>query len=63
MSLRSRELRVLEAKRAQEALERSPPRQARPAPKGWDPRSLRVEVEGEFRGHGARVWREEEGSP
>ena len=25
----------------------------------WDPRRLRSEVEGEFREHGARVWREE----
>lgn len=28
---------------------------------GWDPKTIRRQVEGEFRESGARVWREEDG--
>jgi hypothetical protein len=57
--MRSSELRALEAKRVEE---RDPRRVVHRDPKpanGWDPRTIRNEIEAEMRSCGATVWREE----
>lgn len=61
--MRSSELRKLEAARAAErpAQRRVGHRDIKPTnvSKGWNPRTIRGEVEAELRANGATVWREE----
>lgn len=62
--MRSSELAKLEAARAADRPRRIVHRDPKPANvmTGWNPRTLRGEVEAEMRSCGATVWREEEAS-
>ncbi len=55
--MRSSELRRIEAARAESVRHGDVP--VPPVRKGWDPRTLRGEVEQVFREHRAKVFREE----
>lgn len=57
--MRTRDLKIIEARRAEELAARPRNRRAEQSKRGWNPRTIRGEVEGEFRANGAKVFREE----